>query len=49
MAHILIVDDEQDIREICKTYFEYEGYHVSTASNGVEAMELLDTLSLIHI
>ncbi|EGQ3448612.1 response regulator transcription factor [Staphylococcus pseudintermedius] len=43
MTHILIVDDEQDIREICKTYFEYEGYHVSTASNGKETLDLLNT------
>lgn len=43
MAHILIVDDEQDIREICKTYFEYEGFQVTTANNGQQALEALDT------
>lgn len=43
MAHILIVDDEQDIREICKTYFEYDGFQVTTANNGQQALEALDT------
>ncbi|SNW03590.1 Response regulator SaeR (Staphylococcus exoprotein expression protein R) [Staphylococcus muscae] len=42
MEHILIVDDEPDIRDICKTYFEFEGYTVSTAGNGQEALDLLD-------
>ncbi|HCY9710897.1 TPA: DNA-binding response regulator, partial [Staphylococcus aureus] len=28
MTHLLIVDDEQDIVDICQTYFEYEGYKV---------------------
>lgn len=42
MEHILIVDDEPDIRDICKTYFEFEGYSVSTASNGQEALAMLD-------
>lgn len=48
MEHILIVDDEPDIRDICKTYFEFEGYQVSTAANGQEALDLLDpTIDLI--
>ena len=38
MAHILIVDDEQDILDICKTYFEYEGHQVVTASDGQQAI-----------
>ncbi|UXR69214.1 MULTISPECIES: response regulator transcription factor [unclassified Staphylococcus] len=42
MEHILIVDDEPDIRDICKTYFEFEGYAVSTATNGQEALDKLD-------
>ncbi len=33
MPHILIADDEKDIREICKTYFEFEGYQVTLAEN----------------
>ena len=41
MSHILIVDDEPDIREICKTYFEFEGHEVSVAENGQQAIDLL--------
>lgn len=41
MEHILIVDDEEAIRDICKTYFEFEGYQVTTAANGQEAIALL--------
>ncbi|QLK86580.1 response regulator transcription factor [Staphylococcus sp. 17KM0847] len=40
--HVLIVDDEPDICDICKTYFEFEGYRVSIASNGQEAIDMLD-------
>jgi DNA-binding NtrC family response regulator len=37
--HILVVDDEPDIREIVKDILEDEGYEVSTASNAAEARE----------
>jgi two-component system alkaline phosphatase synthesis response regulator PhoP len=36
---ILIADDEQDILEILKFNLEKEGYLVTTAKNGVEAIE----------
>ncbi|MEB6170959.1 response regulator transcription factor [Staphylococcus pseudoxylosus] len=42
MPHILIADDEKDIREICKTYFEFEGYQVTLAENGKEVLGFLD-------
>ena len=38
---VLIVDDETDIRESLKEIFEDEGYVVSTAANGAEALERL--------
>lgn len=41
MPHVLIADDEKDIREICKTYFEFEGYQVTLAKNGSEAITLM--------
>lgn len=37
---ILVVDDEQDIREIIRFYLEDSGYEVIEASNGKEALEL---------
>ena len=42
MERIAIIDDEPDIRDICRTYFEFEGYEVLTASNGQEALDLLE-------
>lgn len=36
-AHILVVDDERDIRELLKEILEDEGYHVSAAENGETA------------
>lgn len=42
MVKVLVVDDEKDIRDICKTYFEFEGYEVITAEDGVHALDVLD-------
>jgi DNA-binding response OmpR family regulator len=36
---ILVVDDEQPIRRLCKEELEEEGYEVVTARTGAEAME----------
>lgn len=38
---ILIAEDDRDIVELLKLYLESGGYQVFTASNGVEALELL--------
>ncbi len=38
---ILLVDDEQGIRQIMKEYCLNEGYEVTEATNGKEALELL--------
>ena len=40
-GHILIVDDEKDIRESLKRHFEFLDYEVSTALNGKEALNVL--------
>jgi two-component system alkaline phosphatase synthesis response regulator PhoP len=34
---VLVVDDEQDLREAIKTALTYEGFVVETAEDGVEA------------
>ncbi len=36
---ILIIDDEPDIRQLLKDYFELQGYYVMTGCNGIEAVE----------
>ncbi len=40
MYKILIVDDEQKIREVIKEYAEFNGYEVAEAENGMEAIGL---------
>ena len=40
MARLLIADDEEKIREMLEKYASHEGYDVSLASNGREALEL---------
>lgn len=41
MAKILIVDDELNIRELVKKYANYEQFESDTASNGIEAIEMV--------
>ena len=43
MAKILVVDDEAKIRAIIKEYAEFEGYAVSEAEDGMEAVEKVKT------
>ena len=38
--HIMVVDDEVQIRELLAIYLNKKGYNVSTASNGTEALKL---------
>lgn len=53
--HILVVDDESSVRDVLKVYLEREGYLVSTASTGTEAVKILSekerqlTLAIIDI
>lgn len=39
--HIMIVEDEADLRDTLKDLLEMQGYHVLTASNGREGLKLL--------
>jgi DNA-binding NtrC family response regulator len=43
MANILIVDDEQSYRQLLSLVFETDGHSVTTAMNGREALEILET------
>jgi DNA-binding response OmpR family regulator len=38
--HILVVDDEPQIRELLGIYLNKQGYSVSTAASGTEALRL---------
>lgn len=43
MVHILVVEDDKNTRRFMKAVLEEEQYIVFTASNGVEALDILDT------
>jgi CheY-like chemotaxis protein len=41
-SRVLIVEDDEDVREMLKEILEAQGYRVHTAVNGREALTLLD-------
>lgn len=43
--HIMIVDDETDIRELFRDVLESRGYEVTTCATGTEAIESLNEKS----
>ncbi len=43
--HILVVDDDLDIRTIVKAALESDGYEVTLAENGVVALEKFDSVN----
>ncbi|WP_299025306.1 response regulator [uncultured Thermanaerothrix sp.] len=40
MAHILVAEDERDIRELIAFTLRFAGYEVTTVSNGEEAVQV---------
>ncbi len=40
---ILIIEDEKDIQQLVRMYLEKEGYHVATASTGLEGLRQAKT------
>lgn len=40
-AHVLVVDDDPQLREALTRALELDGYRVSTASNGIKALDAL--------
>ena len=42
MFHILVADDDKHTRRLLQAVLEHEGYRVSVAENGKEALSLLD-------
>lgn len=43
MYRVLVVDDEEKIRAIIRKYAEFEGYEITEAENGMEAVNLCRT------
>ena len=44
MPSILIIDDEQDIREIIQYNLKKEGFEVQTAENGIVGLQLAEEM-----
>jgi CheY-like chemotaxis protein len=40
---VMVIDDDDDIREMIKVLLEVEGYRVVTSSDGIDAIEKLGT------
>ena len=40
-GRVLVVDDESEIRELCRVNLEFEGFEVLEAANGIEALEVV--------
>ncbi len=41
LARVLVVDDEEDVRNLVKVILEAEGYSVDVASNGEDAQKII--------
>ena len=44
MTRIMVVDDDADIRELIRVYLAGEGLTVVQASNGQEALSMLESM-----
>lgn len=42
MFHILVADDDKNTRKLLKAVLETDGYRVSTAENGEDALDIID-------
>ena len=43
MTHVLLVDDDDDVRALTQTILERDGYSVTVASDGLEALQKVGT------
>jgi len=43
MRRVLVVDDEENLRLVVRTFLKREGYEVEVAESGVEALALVET------
>jgi len=49
MKNILIVDDEEDIRNLYESEFEIEGYKTYSVASGTEALEFVEQNSNLDL
>jgi len=45
MKKMLVVDDEAEICDFLKSFFEERGYEVETATSGLQALDMLDEVN----
>ncbi len=43
---VLVVDDEEGIRDVTEGYFQKKGYEVYTAENGAKALEIINRINI---
>lgn len=43
MRRVLVVDDEENLRLVLRTFLKRDGYEVETAASGIEALSLVET------
>jgi putative nucleotidyltransferase with HDIG domain len=43
---VLVVDDEEGIRDVTEGYFQKKGYEVYTAENGAKALEIINRIDI---
>ncbi len=43
---VVVVDDEQDTRELLRELVEARGYRVATAEDGIDALDVLSKVDL---
>jgi len=46
MSTILLVDDDPHLRELARVFLQQEGFAVSEAADGVEALSILERLKV---
>lgn len=47
MTHVLLVEDDRDIQMAMFEVLQEEGYRITVANNGQEALSVLDSLSIL--
>jgi CheY-like chemotaxis protein len=38
---VLVVDDDRDVLDVVRMFLEYSGFHVTTAADGIEALQVV--------
>lgn len=47
MINVLVVEDEENIRNIIKKVLEREGYHIYLAATSMEGLDIIDKVHIV--